>query len=351
MMEFYQKRKSLVDRILFIALITVAVYAFFTVLFEYIGPFFVGLLIALVLNPLVNLSVRKLRLKRWLASLLCLFVFIAAMSSLGVWVVSAIVGQAVSFFETAPPLLEELLATADRWLLDMSDHLPEGWYIPDMQGMAMAAGAAFLDGGMAVQAIGIVGNVPYFIVNLILALVSAYFFMADRERIFSKVKSIVPKWVEWQWSITKAGLSRAVSGYFKAQAILMLMVGLISAIGLAILRNPFALLLGLLLAVLDFVPMLGPSLVLLPWAIVSFISGEIGYGIGLLVINGVITVARQVLQPKIMGAQMGVHPLALLMSMFIGFRVFGIIGFAVGPSLLVIVKAVKEANQDALHKD
>ena len=351
MLDFYHRRKQLVDTILFIALITFSVYAFFTVLFDYVGPFFIGLLIALVLNPLVNLAVKRLRLKRWLASLLCLLFFIAAMSSLGVWVVSVVVGQAVSFFETVDMGLQEMLEVADEWLEDMSELLPEGWYIPDIQGMAMAAGAAFVGGGMALQAIGFVGNVPYFLVNLILALVSAYFFMADRERIFGAMQKAVPNWVVGQWSITKAGLSRAISGYFKAQAILMVMVGAISVIGLAILGNQFALLLGLLLAVLDFIPMLGPALVLLPWALFSFLTDNIRQGIGLLVISGVITVARQVLQPKIMGTQMGVHPLAFLVSMFIGFQVFGIIGFIVGPSLLVIVKAVKEANQDALHKD
>ena len=90
--------------------------------------------------------------------------------------------------------------------------------------------------------------------------------------------------------------------------------------------------------------------VLIPWAIVSMVLGSYSLGIGLLIIYGVLTVARQVLQPKIMGTQMGVHPLAFLMSMFIGFRIFGIIGFVVGPSLLILFKAVKEADQDALHR-
>ena len=350
MLDIYHRYKQQIDRILFFALIAAGVFAFFTVLFAYLGPFFIGLLIALLMNPLVNLMIKRLKFKRWLASLLCLVIFIAAMSSLGVWLVTTLVRQIGAFVESAPIHFEEILDDANLWLERLSDSLPEGWYIPDIQEMAAAAGAAFLDAQMAGQALGFVGNVPNFLIDLILTLVSAYFFMADRERIFSSVRGACPKWIAGQWRITKAGLSRAVAGYFRAQAILMVMVGIISIIGLFILGNQYALFLGLLFAVLDFIPMLGPALVLIPWALLSLFLGNFSQAIGLLVIYGIITIARQVLQPKIMGAQMGVHPLALLMSMFIGFRVFGLFGFIIGPSLLMIFKAVKEANQDALHR-
>ena len=350
MLDFYDKYKHQIDRILFFALITIGVFAFFTVLFSYIAPFFIGLVIALIMNPLINLMVKRLKLKRWLASLLSLIIFIAAMSSLGVWLVMTLFRQVGSFLETAPLLFDDALADANQWIEGVSEYLPEGWYIPDIQGMIVAAGTAFIDGGVAGQAIGIVGNVPMFLINLILAIVSAYFFMADREKIFNTVRRACPKWIAKQWGITKVGLSRAIVGYFRAQGILMVMVGVISVIGLFILGNPYALLLGLLFAILDFIPMLGPALVLIPWALFSMFLGSYSLGFGLLIIYGVITVARQVLQPKIMGTQMGVHPLAFLMSMFIGFRIFGLVGFIVGPSLLILFKAVKEADQDALYR-
>ena len=350
MLDIYDRYKQQIDRIMFFVLITVGVFAFFTVLFSYIAPFFVGLIIALIINPLVNLMVNRLKFKRWLASLISLLVFIAAMSSLGVWIVMLLFRQVVSFFETAPLLFDEFLAGANQWIEEMSAYLPEGWYIPDIQGMIVAAGSAFLDGGMAGQAIGFVGNVPMFLINLILTLVSAYFFVADRELVFSTVRRACPKWIAYQWGITKVGLTRAIVGYFRAQAILMVMIGAISVVGLFILGNPYALLLGILFAILDFIPMLGPALVLVPWALFSMFIGSYSLGFGLLILYGAQTVARQVLQPKIMGSQMGVHPLAFLMSMFIGFRIFGVIGFIVGPSLLILFKAVKEADQDAQHR-
>jgi sporulation integral membrane protein YtvI len=143
---------------------------------------------------------------------------------------------------------------------------------------------------------------------------------------------------------TEKGLTRAMSGYFRAQGILMVMVGAISVIGLMFLRSPYALLLGLLFAALDFLPILGPALILLPWALVSMLMGNMRQAIGLLVIWGIITIARQVLQPKILGTQMGAHPLASLMSIYIGFRIFGIFGLILGPALLMICIAIFETN-------
>ena len=350
MLDFYDRYKPQIHRIMFFVLITVGVFAFFSILLSYIAPFFVGLIIAFVINPLAKLMVRRLKLQLWLAALLSLIIFIVAMSSLGVWIVMLFIRQVVSFFETAPLLFEEVLVDANLWIERMSGYLPDGWYIPDMQGMLAAAGTAILDGGVAGQAIGFVGNVPMFVINLILTIVSAYFFVADREVIFNTVRRACPKWIAEQWTITKVGLSRAIVGFFKAQAILMVVIGAISVVGLLILGIPYALLIGILFAILDFIPMLGPAMVLIPWALFSMILGSYSLGFGLLILYGAQTVARQVLQPKIMGTQMGVHPLAFLISMFVGFRIFGIIGFVVGPSLLILFKAVKEADQDALYR-
>ena len=350
MRDIYYRHKQKIDRGLFFALITVSVYAFFTVLFVYLGPFFFGLLIALLMNPLINFLTNQLNFKRWLASLLCLLLFLGATSSLGVWLVLTLVRQIVSFVESAPIHVEELairLEEANLWIERWSESLPEGLHLPDIQEMMLAVVTALFDGGMAGQGLRIVANVPDFFINLILALVSAYFFMSDRERIFATVQKACPQWIAGQWRVTKAGLSRAMAGYFRAQGILMTMVGIISIIGLLILRNPYALLLGLLFAVLDFLPILGPAIVLLPWALVSLLMGNFHLAIGLGVIYGIITITRQVLQPKILGDQMGAHPLASLMSIFIGFRIFGLLGFIIGPSLLMIFIAIREANQDA----
>jgi len=350
MHEFYYRHKQRIDRMLFFVLATAFVFAFFTVLFEYLAPFFFGLIIALLMEPLVRFFTLKLKLKRWMGALICLLLFLTVFSSIGVLLVTTLVRQIGSFVQSAPYHIEELasmMAEANLWLERMSLHLPDDLFFPDIQEMMLAIVAALFGGEMAGQGLRMMANVPGVFLNLILAILSAFFFMSDRERIFSTVKKACPNWLVAQIRQTQAGLRRAMAGYFRAQAILMLMVGVISLVGLIILGSPYALFLGLLFSILDFLPILGPAIVLIPWALVSFIFGNMRQGIGLLVIYGVITIARQVLQPKIIGDQMGAHPLASLMSIFIGFRIFGLLGFIVGPSFLMIFIAIREAKNDA----
>jgi len=345
MREFYQENKLKIDRILFLVLVTVVFYLFFTVFFVYLSPFFVGLIIALVMEPLNRFLEKKMKLRRWIASLVSLLVFLALLGSLGAWLVTTLVRQITSFAESAPVHMSEISARLDEaniWLQRFTASLPEGWYIPNIEEIVPAAVGIFFGGGMDFRTLGVV---PDFFVNTIIGLVSAYFFMSDGERIWAFVKNATPRWVRKQMRQTKKGLTSAASGYFRAQAILMVMVGAISIIGLLFLRNPYPLLLGLLLAVLDFLPVLGPALVLLPWALISLIMGNMSQAVGLLIIWGIITIARQVLQPKILGTQMGAHPLASLMSIYIGFRIFGLLGLIVGPTLLMIIIAIR--NTDA----
>jgi len=349
MRDIYYRHKQKIDRILFFLLITFMVFAFFTFLFEYLSPFFFGLLIALLMEPLIRFLIKRLKLKRWIASLLCLLLFIAAMSSLGVWLVSTLGRQVISFVESAPAHIEEISARLDdanRWIESNTQGLPDGFQVPDIQEMMLTAVTTLFGDGVRDQGMRMFTGVADFFINTILALVSAYFFMADRKTIFETIKNACPQWFLNQMSQTKAGLSRAMGGYFRAQGILMAMVGIISIVGLLFLRSPYALLFGLLFAVLDFLPILGPALVLLPWALMSITMGNMHQAIGLLVIYGIITITRQVLQPKILGDQMGAHPLASLMSIFIGFRIFGLLGFIIGPSLLMIFVAIRETDSE-----
>lgn len=350
MREIYSEHKDRIDRILFLVLVTITVYLFFTVFFVYLAPFFFGLIIALIMEPLNRFLEEKLRFRRWVASLLCLLLFIIIISSFGAWLVNTLVRQMTSFMESAPLHVEEIVLRIDDanvWLQRFTESLPEGWYIPNIEEMLPAAATIFIGDGMRETGLRTLGSVPDFFINLIISLVSAYFFMADGARIYKFVKSSFPKWLRKQMRQTKATLQRALSGYIRAQVILMIIAGSISLIGLMIMSNQYALLLALFFAALDILPILGPAAVLLPWALISIIMGNTRQAIGLLVIWVATSITRQVVQPKVLGTQMGVHPLASLMSIFIGFRIFGFFGLIIGPTLLTILIAIREADEES----
>ena len=343
MYEIYLRNKKIIDRMAFFALITFLVYALFTFLWVYLAPFFFGLIIALLMEPLIRLLMDKAQMRRWLAALICLLIFIAAVGTLGAWLINTLIRQVLAFVESAPGYIEDIVYRAEEWLTRFADNMPEAM---DLQNLLLSAVMGLFGDLVQDHAPRMATAVPDFLINVILALVSAYFFMSDRERIFTAIARTCPKGLAEHFRQTRKSFAKAMHGYLRAQYILMTMVGIISIIGLLIIRSPFALLLGLLLAVLDFLPIVGAGSVLVPWALMSFVMGDPRQGFSLLIIYGIITVTRQVLQPKILGDQIGVHPLASLMSIFIGFRLFGLLGLIIGPTLVMLLVAARRGGDE-----
>ena len=122
----------------------------------------------------------------------------------------------------------------------------------------------------------------------------------------------------------------------KGYAILMLMTFLELSAGFLILRVKYALLLSLLIAVIDILPVLGTGTVLIPWGIAEILFKNTGLGIGILVIYAVITVIRNFAEPKIIGRQIGINPLFTLLSMFIGIKLLGFAGVIIFPTALIV---------------
>ena len=105
-------------------------------------------------------------------------------------------------------------------------------------------------------------------------------------------------------------------------------------------NQPYPLLLAFLIAIIDALPILGTGTVLLPWAVYSAITGNLGLGLGLLVTYIIITVVRQLVEPRIVSSNLGVHPFLTLITMYIGFKIFGLFGLIVGPVVMIIYKNV-----------
>lgn len=141
-----------------------------------------------------------------------------------------------------------------------------------------------------------------------------------------------------------------VGKLIKSYSIIMSITFVELSIGLSILKisNPF--LIALAISVFDILPILGAGGVLLPWAIFSLILGNVPLGIGLFILYGVIMVVRQVIEPKIVGQQIGLHPIATLLCMFIGAKLLGVIGLFLFPITATIIKGMNDEGVIHLFK-
>jgi len=116
-------------------------------------------------------------------------------------------------------------------------------------------------------------------------------------------------------------------------------------LGLVLIKNPYALLLGLAIALLDALPVLGSGMILLPWSIVLFFQKNYIPGAILLTVFVLCVILREFLEPKLLGKGIGIRPLYTLISMYLGIRIFGVAGFILGPIGLVIIKSLYEQTE------
>lgn len=187
-------------------------------------------------------------------------------------------------------------------------------------------------------AASIVSGVPSFLLFAVAFLLSAFYFSVDMPLLSNTASSILP--IKWRSKLPtiRNRIKKTFTGYLKAYFFIMLLTFLEVFIGLSILKVRYALLLATVISVVDILPVLGTGTILIPWALYSYLSHNVGLGTGLLVLYGVILIVRQIIEPKIVGNSIGLHPLATLASVYIGIKFAGFLGIFIGPIVALCIK-------------
>lgn len=303
-------------------------------LLKFFMPFVIGLVIALIANPLVRFLERRLRLVRRHSSLLIVAAVLALVIGLIYLVISRTVRAARSFAEYLPQLYETAEAAVRQGLERLGgsmDFLPqslqESWEalgssLGDYLGLAVEKAAP-----PTVEAAGSVARViPALLVYSVVTVLSAYFFIVERDRIAAFLRGHLPAGALRYQEYLKGELKRLVCGYFLAQLKIMGVVWLILTAGFFVLGVGYAPLWALLISLLDFLPVFGTGTVLIPWGIIVVLDGEYAFAAGLLLLYVLTQVTRQAVQPKLVGDSMGLNPFLTLLFLYLGFKAGGIAG-------------------------
>lgn len=197
---------------------------------------------------------------------------------------------------------------------------------------------------------GVAAGMPSLILKIVLTVISTFYFSLDFDRIIAFLRSLLPKKALGMLHSLKEKGQKSLGVFVRSYILVFLMTFAELSLGFAILRLPYPALLGIVVAVVDILPVLGTGLVLLPWALICVIIGNYFLGIGLLVLYIAITVIRNIVEPKLVGEQIGLHPLATLISMFVGLQIFGLIGLFAFPVTLSILVQFKDEMGKAYHK-
>ncbi len=261
-------------------------------------------------------------------------------------------GQALA--KKLPRLLEELSPTLDmlrRRMLSLAERLPDGLDLSATQWVErlFTGGSVFL-GSLSEWffsgAAGILSRIPNLILFILTTLLSAYFFATDPRGIGTFLRKHIPQDPMEKGIALLHRFKSAIGGYAKSQLYLSAVSFGLCALGLLILGYPRAFLWAVLIALVDALPVFGTGIILIPWGLLSFLRGDTRVGIGLLLLYGVISVTRTILEPRFLGKQIGLHPLLTLLSLYGGFRLFGVPGMVLLPIGVMMLKQVYDLSLD-----
>ena len=337
----------IIKNIIIVATIILGVYIFVTKLFIYFIPFVIGYIIALCIEPLIIILHRKLKLSRNISSLLSLVGFISIIGYFGNILINKLVNEVQQLIQNWPEyqvqLINSLIELSSK--IDVLINKADGSTFEAIENNWKAIGLRFtnsIQSEVTSGSISIVSAVPSFLFTVIITIIVAYFISKDKNAIKVFIAKQIPlKWKE-KMTLVKNALLRAFYGYIRAQLILMGIIGIICIVGLAIMGNPYALLIGLIISLLDAIPMFGSGTVLIPWALFSIFTGDLQLAIYLGILYAVCVLTRQFLEPKLISDNIGLHPLVTIFSLYVGFKVFGIIGFFIGPLIAIFIKTMQE---------
>lgn len=317
-------------------------------------PFVIGWVIAMIANPLVHFFEEKLKIRRKAGTAFVIVAVIALVVLAGYLIGSKVVQEAVGLVNGLPEMwssAEEDFRTIGKNMDVLYSRFPENIRSTIAEiGEQMEGFVGELVGYAGTPTIEAVGNfaknLPTIIIGIIMCLLSAYFFVAEREYM-SKVKGHMPETVIYRWDMMARSLKRAVGGYFKAQLKIEIWMYVLLVIGFTVLKVNYALLIALVIAVLDFLPVFGTGTVLLPWAVIKVLSSDYKMAVGLLIIWCGGQLARQIIQPKIVGDSIGVPPIPTLFLLFIGYKAAGVFGMIIAvPVGIIVVNMYQEGVFD-----
>ena len=323
-------------------------------------PFMVGWIIALIANPLVRFMEKRLKIVRKHSSMVIIIGTIALIVLGGYGLIAWLAREIYGFIGILPDLYESLLGDLQITganLAGLSEKIP-----PELveklatiiNSLTESLGNVISTiGGPTVTAAGnIAKNIPNILVNVIFTILSAYFFIAERDKIIQWGREHTPEELRSKWRFIADKFRSAVGGYFKAQFKIMGVVAVILLVGFFVLHIKYAILWAILVALLDFLPFFGTGTVLIPWAVLKVLSGNYKFAVGLIIIYLVSQLVRQVIQPKIVGDTIGLNALSTMVFMYIGYKAGGIIAMIIAvPIGLIVINLYEAGAFDDIIKD
>ncbi len=364
-----EKRRATIINIVYFAVILALFYFAFDLFFPLILPFLFAFFIASILNKPIKAINKKIPVKRNILSVIFVLLILGALSAVFFFIGMEVFEKLKGFFDYVILTFRNisgLFNDIKLWILDITAFLPEalrtvlhenvtlffdniienGFSNISIDAGAIDWSSVLTTGGQFLS--GTVGQIPSLIISFVIMVISTVFITNDYDRI---VRFIVRQFPERTADKLVSGWRLGISTLrkmAKAYCLIILFTTFELTVGFYILKfagvfqSPYVIILAFIIALIDIIPVLGTGTVLIPWGVYSLITGNIGLGIGLLVIYAVILVVRQVIEPKLVAGQVGLPPIVTIVAMYIGTKTLGVLGFFILPFIVILIKVLND---------
>lgn len=348
------KKKEFIIKTMYFLIIAAIVYISIKYALGWFFPFVIGFAIAFILNPIIKLISGKLKIGRGIVAFFTVLIFYTTVGVLLTLLVMKLFVSLKQVFMQLPstyvtiiePMIFEISSNIENILVKLDPAL-----IETIRGVmasfteSLGSIISSVSSGVVLFISSTVSVVPSLFITLIFSIISSFFFAISYVDITSfLLRQFSPKARSIIFDI-KEYIVGTLFKFIKAYFIIITITFIELSIGLTILKIENAVSVALIIACVDILPILGTGGIVIPWVIIEAFRGNIALAIGLLILYIIITVIRNIIEPKIVGEQIGLNPLIVLICIFIGLKLFGFMGLFILPiGITILVNLNKEGK-------
>lgn len=355
-----EKKRDFLINLTYAAVIILLVYFFLKYAINWIMPFVIAFIVSALLYPLIKLLSKKLKLQKHTKPVAAVItaLFFCTVGVLAGFIISKIIVAVSGFIMSLPEYFTKTVLPNLEVAYEKIRTLLSGLHIEiDTGSKTFFDSLTSTVSGLVsrlVPSMSFITSIPGMILSVIIMIISTFFMAMDFEKITTFCLAQLPKKTADFILMLKDYTVKILFKYIRSYALILALTFGELLIGFAVMhfitgqKNIF--LLALLIAIFDILPIVGTGTIVIPWAIIELVSGNYVKAICLIIIYAVITVVRQFIEPKIVGEQVGLHPIATLIAMIVGTKLFGGVGLFGLPIALAIIKDLNDHGKIHVFK-
>ena len=352
MEELERKRRFLIN-VAYVIAVGVIYYVLVRYVLYALMPFTIALLVTIILKRPVDHTAKLLHIPRKGVAFLLVVLFYGLIAALLTHAVIQLIVALVGWFGSLTTIYAENIEPALLRVMDWYEnlvasidpaHAAQAESIGNNILGSLASWVASLSRSLVGYAQRLALGTPKFFISLIFCIVSTVFLSMDYPNITYFFLGQFPEKSQQTILEAKNYLLKTIGGMLKSYGLIMFITFCELNIGLRIIGVEDATVLSLIIAIFDILPALGTGGIMIPWVVIELVQGNVMLGVKLLLLYAFITVVRNILEPKIVGESIGLHPVLLLISIYVGGTILGPMGIIIMPFTLIVIKKLNDAG-------